>query len=223
MRYGVAARFIKLSFSKTAFDYIARELPSLDIRDYRRRVLKEYRAMVERTPEVGSFKENAFVLALYAACFFLAMYKAEREQMSDEIIKGLVREVSYCPAMIRAKKGKSAFTRKEIQSRTRQAQWSRDHIKEYPMNWYYYFDKVEGKDEYFITHKECAICKLAEREGCAEVTKLLCSMDYYTFELQGAVLDRTKTLGYGDEECNFHVMSPERAKEIGFVPGPDAK
>ena len=39
----------------------------------------------------------------------------------------------------------------------------------------------------------------------------------------GAVLDRTKTLGYGDDECNFHLMSRERAKELGFVKSPDAK
>ena len=55
------------------------------------------------------------------------------------------------------------------------------------------------------------------------VTLHLCMMDYYTFEMQGAVLDRTKTLGYGDDECNFNLMSKERAKEIGFVKSPDAK
>ena len=38
-----------------------------------------------------------------------------------------------------------------------------------------------------------------------------------------AVLDRTKTLGYGDDECNFHLMSRARAEELGFVPDPDAK
>ena len=48
-------------------------------------------------------------------------------------------------------------------------------------------------------------------------------MNYYTFEMQGAVLDRTKTLGCGDDERSFHLMSRERAEELGFVPGPDAK
>ena len=62
-----------------------------------------------------------------------------------------------------------------------------------------------------------------KQESCEEVTKYLCKMDYYAYELQGAVLDRTKTLGYGDDECNFRVMSPERAKEIGFVQSPNAR
>ncbi|MBQ9530862.1 MAG: L-2-amino-thiazoline-4-carboxylic acid hydrolase [Eubacterium sp.] len=33
-----------------------------------------------------------------------------------------------------------------------------------------------------------------KQEHCEEITKHLCMMDYYTFEMQGAVLDRTKTL-----------------------------
>ena len=125
--------------------------------------------------------------------------------------------------MVKAKQGKSAFTEKEIEDRTRQAKWSRDHINEYPMNWFYYFEKVPGKDEYYITHKQCGICKLTKQEHCEHITKYLCMMDYYTFEMQGAVLDRTKTLGYGDDECNFHLMSRERADELGFVQSPDAK
>lgn len=91
------------------------------------------------------------------------------------------------------------------------------------MNRFYYFKNVPGKEEYFITHKECGICKLTGQEGCGEITKHLCIMDYYTFEMQGADLDRTKTLGYGDDECNFHLMSKQRAKETGFVKSPDAK
>ena len=86
-----------------------------------------------------------------------------------------------------------------------------------------YIETVPGKDEYYITHKQCGICKLTKRKHCEEITKHLCMMDYYTFEMQGAVLDRTKTLGYGDDECNFHLMSKERANEIGFVQSPNAK
>lgn len=223
MKYGILARFIKRSFTKPVFDYLETKLPDLEMRSFKDKVFREYRAMILRSPDIGSFKDNNFVMALYAACFFLAIYKTERARMTDEIVEGLVQEASYCKAMRRAKEGKSAFSRREIVTRTRQAKWSREHIKEYPENWYYYFEKVDGKDEYYITHKECGVCKLAKREGCEEVTKLLCKMDFYVFELQGAVLDRTKTLGYGDDECNFHVMSQERAKELGFVKSSDSR
>lgn len=186
-------------------------------------VRKEYRAIVERTPGIGSMKDNMFVMTMYAAAFVIALYKESDGYLDEEKLPGLVKGASYCPLMVKAKQGKSAFTEKEINARTKQAKWSRDHIEEYPMNWFYYFENVPGKEEYYITHKQCGICKLARQENCFEIMKHLCMMDYYTFEMQGAVLDRTKTLGYGDDECNFHLMSKERAAEIGFVRSPNAR
>ena len=223
MKYGIMGGFVRFAFAGTAFGYIEKELPEIDMQSYKKRVLKEYKAIVKRTPGIGSMKDNMFVVTMYAGAFLIALYKEADGSLNEEKLKGLVRAAAYCPLMVKAKQGKSAFTEKEIAARTRQSQWSRDHIKEYPMNWFYYFETVPGKDEYYITHKQCGICKLTEREHCEEITKYLCMMDYYTFEMQGAVLDRTKTLGYGDDECNFHLMSKERAKEIGFVQSPDAK
>ncbi len=223
MKYGVMGGFIKFAFAKTAFDYIEKEIPELDMPAYKQRALKAYRTIVERTPGIGSMKDNMFVMTMYAAAFVIALYKTADGKMGPEKLKGLIRAEAYCPLMVKAKQGKSAFTEKEIAARTKQSQWSRDHIQEYPMNWYYYFENVPGKDEYYITHKQCGICKLTAQEHCEEITRYLCMMDYYTFEMQGAVLDRTKTLGYGDDECNFHLMSQARAQEIGFVKSPDAK
>ena len=223
MKYGLAGAFIKFAFAKTAFSYIEKTVPEMDMASYKKRVLKEYRAIVERTPGIGSMKDNMFVMTMYAGAFLIALYKEADGKLDEEKLKGLVRAAAYCPLMVKAKQGKSAFTQKEINTRTRQAKWSRDHIEEYPMNWFYYFETVPGKDEYYITHKQCGICKLTAQEHCSEITKHLCMMDYYTFEMQDAVLDRTKTLGYGDDECNFHLMSRKRAEEIGFVKSPDAK
>ncbi len=223
MKYGVMGGFVRFTFAKTAFDYIEKELPEIDMQSYKKRVLKEYKAIVKRTPGIGSVKDNMFVLTMYAGAFLIALYKEADGKLKEEKLQGLIRAASYCPLMKKAKQGKSAFTEKEIENRTRQSQWSRDHIKEYPMNWFYYFENVPGKDEYYVTHKQCGICKLTGQERCSEITKYLCMMDYYTFEMQDAVLDRTKTLGYGDDECNFHLMSKKRAEEIGFVKSPDAK
>ena len=223
MKYGITGSFVRLAFAKTAFGYIGSQYPDLDLADYKRRVLGEYKAIVARTPSVGPVRKNLFATTMYAGAFFIALYKAVPGGMDPEVIRGLVREVSYSPLMRATKEGKSAFTDNMIRSRTEQAAWSREHIDEYPMNWYWYFEAVPGKEEYYITHKQCGICKLCAQEGCADVARYLCAMDYYTFELQGAVLDRTKTLAFGDDECNFHLMSKARAEELGFEKGPDAK
>lgn len=223
MKYGIMGGFIQFAFAKTALDYMEKEFPDMDMVSYKKRVLKEYRAIVERTPGIGSMKDNMFVMTMYAGAFLIALYKEAEGKLEEDKLKGLVRAAAYCPLMVKAKQGKSAFKEKVIANRARQAKWSRDHIEEYPMNWFYYFETVPGKEEYYITHKQCGICKLTAQEHCEEITKYLCMMDYYTFEMQGAVLDRTKTLGYGDDECNFHLMSQKRADELGFVKSPDAK
>jgi len=223
MKYGLIGGFIRLAFQKTAMDYMKKAFPGMDMGAYKKRVGREYRAIVARTPGIGSMRDNMFVMTMYAGAYFIALYKEAKAKPEEETLKGLVRALAYCPLMRKAKEGKSAFTEKEIANRTKQARWSRDHIEAYPMNWYSYFENVPGKEEYFITHKQCGICKLTKQEHCEEITRHLCMMDYYTFEMQGAVLDRTKTLGYGDDECNFHLMSRERAEEIGFTRSPDAK
>ena len=147
MKCGIPGGFIKLAFAKTAFAYMEEAIPELDMAAYKKRVLKEYRAIVERTPGIGSIKDNMFVLTMYCGAFAIALYKEAEGRMDEEKLKGLIRALAYCPLMVKAKQGKSAFTGKEIENRTRQAQWSRDHIEEYPMNWFYYFKTVPGKEE----------------------------------------------------------------------------
>ena len=200
MKYGILGSFVKFAFAKSAFGYMEKELPEIDMASYKKRTLKEYKAILKRTPGIGRVKDNMFVVTMYAGAFLIALYREADGRLDEEKLKGLVRAAAYSPLMVRAKQGKSAFTKKEIETRKRQSRWSRDHIREYPMNWFYDFETVPGKDEYFITHKQCGICKLTEREHCKEITKYLCMMDYYTFEMQGAVLDRTKNLGY-----RYHV------------------
>lgn len=63
----------------------------------------------------------------------IALYKAADGKLDEEKLKGLIRVLSYCPLMRKAKEGKSAFTEKEIKNRTKQAAWSREHIVEYPI------------------------------------------------------------------------------------------
>lgn len=223
MKYGFMGWFIKYAFSKTAFNYIEKEIKDIDINSYKKNVLKEYKDIVKRTPSIGPLKKNMFVVTMYCGAFLIALYKKAESKLNGDKLKDLVHELAYSPLMVKAKSGKSAFTEKEIKNRTIQSKWSRDNINKYPMNWFYYFVNVPGKEEYYITHKECGICKLTKQEGCGEITKYLCMIDYYTFEMQGAVLDRTKTLGYGDDECNFHLMSKARAEEIGFAKSDNAK
>jgi len=100
MKYGFIGSFVKLAFAKTAFSYLGQHLPNVDMTSYRRRTLAEYKAIVARTPSVGPLGKNMFVMTMYAGAFFIALYKAEPELMTLEVIQGLVREVSCCPPQL---------------------------------------------------------------------------------------------------------------------------
>lgn len=82
MKYGMIGGFVKLAFAKTSFDYLEKTIPDLDMTSYKKRVQKEYRAIVERTPSVGSMKDNMFVMTMYAGAFLMRS-NSLRAQMCD--------------------------------------------------------------------------------------------------------------------------------------------
>ena len=50
--------------------------------------MAEYRAMVARTPSVGSMKENMFAPVMYLACYGFTYYKADPEHITMEVRPG---------------------------------------------------------------------------------------------------------------------------------------
>jgi|GEM_PF-3897482 len=48
MKYGIIGAFIKFAFAKTAFGYLEKEMPEIDLASYKKRVLSEYKAIVAR-------------------------------------------------------------------------------------------------------------------------------------------------------------------------------
>lgn len=52
-------------------------------------------------------------------------------------------------------------------------------------------------------YTECGICKICRDEGCFELAKYLCRLDFMIADLMNVKLVRTKTLANGDEMCDF--------------------
>ena len=81
MKLGMTGRLFPAMFGKVVYDYTAKALPELDIREFKKKQKREYKAMVARTPSVGSMKENMFAPVMYLACYGFAYYKAAPEHM----------------------------------------------------------------------------------------------------------------------------------------------
>ena len=52
-------------------------------------------------------------------------------------------------------------------------------------------------------YHECGICKICRDEGCFELAKYLCRLDYVIADMMGVKLVRTQTLAEGGDFCDF--------------------
>lgn len=53
---------------------------------------------------------------------------------------------------------------------------------------------------------------MARREACFHLMPHLCKTDFAQQKLMGNTLIRTKTLGNGDDVCDFHIIGGGKAE-----------
>ena len=204
MKLGIMGRLFPAVFGKTVYDYTAKAVPDMDIREFKKKHMQEYKAMVQRTPSVGSMRENMFAPVMHLACFGFSYYKADPERITMGVLDGMVDALCTCEMMKRFYKGKNCFDQAEIDKYVRGSARSKE--RKYPMDWVFDFSYDLSVPEYYVTHRECGVCKIAQREGLMFLMPHMCVMDYPTIEYKGGKLLRTKTLGAGDDCCDFHVV-----------------
>ena len=205
------ARFIGWGMQWIAAGYCRDNIPEMDLKGSRKSIMKEYRSMIERTPSIG---KSSNLINLIGACYLFSLAKVVpgmTPEMLDRVIQGSVRS----DVMVRLHRGQrrkgTMFTDRVQDRRAKEAEAS--HASPYEFDWEY--DYIKGDGEFYCTYTKCGICRLAEKEGLTEYVPTLCRMDYPSYEIAGARLIRTKTLGNGDGCCDFHVVreSPGDGKE----------
>lgn len=204
MKRGLLGVLFPLLLGKVVYEYTAEKVPDIDIGEFRKKHMAEYRNMVSRTPSVGSMKENMFAPVMYLACYGFSYYKADPEKITMDVFDGMIDAICKSDIMKKAYKGKNCFDQKEIDKYVKGA--VRSKKKAYPMDWVFDFSYDLSVPEYFVTHHECGVCKIARQENLFFLMPHMCVMDYPTIEYKGGKLIRSKTLGNGDDCCNFHVV-----------------
>ncbi len=211
---------MKFFLKNPIYRTIKKEAPQIYTDDYKKRVSHEYRKILERTDGIGG-KENPMEIILYFLAFLIAVYKSANGKMSEKTFEFIVDELSNSSVLKISSKLSSAFSKRNIKTFRNLAKMSKE--QKYKNNWVMTFDYKKENEEFFMTYTQCALCKIGKDEGVFNIIKYLCKIDYYMFKHKNVILDRTKTLAYGDDCCNFHVMSKKRAKEINFTPSKDLK
>lgn len=196
MKYGLMGTIVLLLMKKETVKYLQNINVPMDMG----KVKKEYKAIIARQPEVGGSKNN-LIMALYLAAYFMSVYKNDPKRITDEAFDGYVKHVCASDIFVKMNKGRNFFTIKNMETRNRLQ--SDPDFNSYPENWKYTFSYDLSVPECTITYTRCAICEMARREGCFRLMKYLCTTDFAQQELMGNTLIRTKTLGRGDDCCNF--------------------
>lgn len=200
LRYGIYAKAIEWLCFKPALNRLSELCPAMNMQDYKRRVQQEYKAMLQRTPDIGG---SSLEVNLYLAAFIFSLHKAAPDQITPNLVNEMVTAVFDSPFMIKAHANKKCtlFTDK-VQDRKVQESIASQNSP-YELDWKFHYEK--GNDEFYNTYTECGICKLGKREDCWEFVPCLCNMDERNYRNEGGQLHRTKTLANGDDCCDFHV------------------
>ena len=172
--------------------------------ELKKRIRKEYKEIVARTPALG--KGNSLTKILYIGCYLISFYKAAPDVIDEKCFEELVKYL--CDEMIRRQKeDESAFSEKNIRTREEAARKSQTSV--YEMDWKSKFRRID-KDNYEFTYTKCGLCELGKRENCFHLIKYLCMTDFISFDKGGANLVRNHTLANGDDYCDFHVSRKEK-------------
>lgn len=202
MKFDAKARLYAGIFNGMMKSYYKKYLPDRDWPAIKRKLNAEYRAMIERTP--GLPRGNSLAANLVMAAYFFSLPRADA-QMTPELMDRMFEYGLASNLMKRLHEGKKKrgelFT--DAHQDRRIAEAAASQTSPYEMDWR--FTYIKGKDEFWCTYTACGICKLAGREGAEAYLPCLCKSDFLNYELVGAHLERTKTLGAGDDCCDFHV------------------
>ena len=206
MKYGVMGAVVPLLVKKPAYAYLNHL--ALGIRPGA--VKAEYKRIVANQPDVGGTKNN-LIMGLYLAAYFMAVYKTTKGKMTDEAFGEFIDSICASDTFVKMNKGRNFFTEKNIFTRDR---LQHDSIfTDNPENWQYSFSYDMKIPECTITYTRCAICEMARRENCFHLMPHLCKTDFAQQELMGNTLIRTKTIGNGDDICDFHIIGGKRSEQ----------
>lgn len=172
------------------------------LRRYGRRTLnaakKEYRAIIRRAKDIGP---SRLLSAYCMAAWLIALNRSTGSGAEENYLlfcNGLQKSRLFAAVLGGAD---SYLDEKKLPGRLQWAEESKK--KQYENDWV--LDVLPGEEEFDLGYDylECGACKLCRDEGCFELAKYLCRLDFVLAEMMGMELARTTTIAEGGERCDF--------------------
>lgn len=165
----------------------------------RKKILTEYHRIISNAKDIG--KSNP-LLSCYAMCaWFIAMNRTDG--LSPDENCTLLTDGLCNSRIFRILMGDADhyLDPKRIE---KQKEWAEStHERRYENDWV--VNLIPGNSDFDLGYDylECGVCKLCKDEGCPELAKYLCKLDYMFAEIMGLRLERTSTLADGGDKCDF--------------------
>lgn len=196
MKYGFTQKLFGYFYHSSCMKEAKNRHISIDSRAIKR----EYRAVLERAEDIG---KSRLMSSYCMGAYFIALNRMT--QLSPEECFELYKDGLYGNKLFHKAVGDvdSYLDEKKMAGRK---EWSRQsHLKKYRNDWV--VDIIEGgpQDDFVLGYDyyTCGICNLCRDEGCFELAKYLCRMDYVLADMMGMKLTRTQTLAEGGKYCDF--------------------
>lgn len=196
MKYGFTQKLFGYFYHSSCMKEAKNRHISIDSRAIKR----EYRAVLERAEDIG---KSRLMSSYCMGAYFIALNRMT--QLSPEECFELYKDGLYGDKLFHKAVGDvdSYLDEKKMAGRK---EWSRQsHLKKYRNDWV--VDIIEGgpQDDFVLgyDYHTCGICNLCRDEGCFELAKYLCRMDYVLADMMGMKLTRTQTLAEGGKYCDF--------------------
>lgn len=204
MKNTICEKLMWLAMTPTIFKYINECYEDIDIKQVKDDAKRNYKAMVERTPDIGSFTKNSLRVCLVGGIVWLSVYDSMNGKMSREKFAEMIKVTMRAPLIREAFRRKNPFN-SEYQKKKAEKDKIANSMWDSEFNWK--TETIPGRDpdEYQTNYYQCGLCALGKQEHHEDLILYMCEMDFLSIELMGGVLHRKGTIADGAKVCDFYV------------------
>lgn len=205
MKMNISSYVYEIILQSHVKDQLCKYYSKDNIKELVKKVHKEYRAIVRRSPDIGGNK-NIFISSYLMGAYLIAVYKNTKDKLSIADWNKIISDVLNNFKFIKKRMKKVDLLSVNYKNKIIQAgEWCKKNKDKYPINWQVEVKNKENSNLTHIVFTKCGLCILCKKEGVPEFTASLCKTDYITMSFANCKLERPTTLEKGNNCCDFYI------------------
>ena len=173
----------------------------------RTEILEEYRRLIPGVPYLGGWRDghssNLTLTSRALALHRVVLRHGGTVEDSGWLLRRMMEtDMERIPRLLRHGYGRFRFTR--LGKWREEAAARKSQAREYPGDWVY--ERFDGDGETFdfgVDNTECGNVKYLHTQNADELCPYICDLEYVVTKAMGIGVERTKTLAWGCDRCDF--------------------